>query len=104
MEMWKTAALPMENPFTGYGKGQALSHSLQTGFPQHRIHASLRTLHTTPAAADIHPILSYPTGRKKRKYQKKSGDTANRTNREAVPPFLRGQKCVKIRFFSSVLK
>lgn len=43
MEMWKTAALPMENPFTAHGKGQALSHSLQTGFPQRRIHASLHT-------------------------------------------------------------
>ncbi|KAA6140744.1 hypothetical protein [[Clostridium] symbiosum] len=43
MEMWKTAALPMENPFTAHGKGQVLSHSLQTGFPQRRIHASLHT-------------------------------------------------------------
>ena len=33
MEMWKTAALPMENAFTARWKSRCLSHSPQTPFP-----------------------------------------------------------------------
>jgi len=57
----KLLLLPMENPFTGYGKGQALSHSLQTGFPQQCRIRQFTHITTTPATANIYPIHSYPT-------------------------------------------
>jgi len=68
MEMWKTAALPMENPFTAHGKGQALSHSLQTGFPQRRYMPVYTHSHNACCCEyPSYPILSYPIERDKRK-------------------------------------
>ena len=53
--------MPMENPFTAYGKGRAFPTGLQTGFPQQRRIRQFTHNPTTPAAANIHPIPSYPT-------------------------------------------
>lgn len=49
--------MPMENPFTAYGKGHPFPAGLQTGFPQRRVHGSLRTLHNTCCRENP----SYPT-------------------------------------------
>lgn len=59
---WKCGKLPlmpMENPFTAYGKGQAFPTGPQTGFPQQRLTWQFTHIPRTPTTAIIHPILSY---------------------------------------------
>lgn len=50
--------MPLENPFTAYGKEQTLSYRAATGFPQHCLYASLRT-YTQRLLLRI-SILSFP--------------------------------------------
>ena len=101
MEMWKTAALPMENPFTAYGKGQTLPHSLQTGFPQRRIHASL---HTFPQRLLLRiSILSFPIRQKKiKENNKKEREYSQSDEPRSCTPVLRYEKCVKISLYPCI--
>ena len=52
--------MPMENPFTAYGKGPVFPTCPQTGFPQQRLGRQFTHIPTTPTATIIHPILSDP--------------------------------------------
>ena len=76
MEMWKTAACADGKPIHSTWKRTGLSHILQTGFPQRRRDRQFTHIPTTPAAAEIHPILSYPVWSRQRKHVKKNGSTA----------------------------
>ena len=67
MEMWKTAACADGKPIHSTWKRTGLSHILQTGFPQLRRDRQFTHIPTTPAAAGIHPVLSYLVWDKKRK-------------------------------------
>ena len=68
--------MPMENPFTAYGKGRVFPTGLQTGFPQQRRTRQFTHIPTTPAAANIHPILPIRHKKTDKREQKKSGSTA----------------------------
>ncbi|WP_455909823.1 hypothetical protein [Dysosmobacter welbionis] len=87
MEMWKTAACADGKPIHSTWKRTNLSHILQTSFPQRRRDRQFTHIPTTPAAAKIHPILSYPVWSRQRKNIKKEREYSHRMNREAVLPF-----------------
>ena len=84
MEIWKTAARADGKAIhTLMEKDKPFPTGLQTAFPQPRNLGSLRTF--PQRLLRRLSILSYPIP--KANISKKSGSTANRTNRKAVLPF-----------------
>ena len=77
----------MENPFTAHGKGQAFSTSCKQVSHSAAGTGSCTHIPTTPAAAKIHSILSYPVWNRQKKHIKKEREYSHRMNREAVLPF-----------------
>lgn len=87
MEMWKTAACADGKPIHSTWKRTGLSHILQTGFPQRRRDRQFTHIPTTPAAAKIHPILSYPVWSRQRKTKKRAGVQPSDKPRNCTPTY-----------------
>ena len=82
MEMWKTAAAPMEKPVT---------------FPQHSLVWRFTHSSTASAAAAIHPFLSNP---KREHKQKKKQERSQRIHRRSRSRFCYGKVLKTATFLS----
>ena len=119
---WKYGKLPlvlMEKPFTTWWKKTSLFHRSANNFPTASQFWQFTHIPTTPTTAAIHPFLSNPKKILWKSFsnwgtvctpvqiiwlKRKSGSTADRTNRKAALPFCVTESVWNQAFFSCASK
>ena len=95
--------MPMENPFTAYGKGRAFPTGTANRFPTATPDMAVYT-HSHNAYYGDYPSDPILHGEKEKKGQKKEWEHSPRTNRESCAPVLRLEQCAKINLLLRVLE